>query len=92
MCLVLAGFLMMAGESVAPSLLAHAVASLESLIAGRATAANAAREAHLAKLRAEAGEATAARDRLVAAVQEDTQARKGPGWKVRARHSPLNAV
>ena len=57
MCLVLAGFLMMAGESVDPSLLAHAIGSLESLIAGRATAANAAREAHLAKLRAEAGEA-----------------------------------
>ena len=56
------------------------------------TAANAAREAHLAKLRAEAGEAKAARDRLVAAVQEDNQARKGPGWKVSALHSSLDAV
>ncbi len=82
------GYLVMGEESVNASLLEHSIATLQGAAAGRETghaaAAKAAREAHLAKLRADAAEAKASRDRMRRMVASDSEARRDPTWSAKA--------
>jgi uncharacterized membrane-anchored protein len=82
----------MSTDSLDPSLLEHSIATLQAAVAGRAAEAEAAREAHLAKLRADAKEAKASRDRLRQMVAGDSEARKDPSWSAKAFEKGGQAV
>ena len=82
----------MSTDSLDPSLLEHSIATLQAAVAGRAAEAEAAREAHLAKLRADAKEAKASRDRLRQMVVSDSEARKDPSWSAKAFEKGGQAV
>jgi hypothetical protein len=90
------GYLVMGEESVDASLIEHSIATLQGAAVGRETgraaAAKVAREAHLAKLRADAAEAKAARDRMRQMVATDSEARRDPTWAAKAFEKGGQAV
>ena len=77
------GFLLMDAAKVDAATLAHGVAALEAVLAGRSAAASAARAEHVAALRQDAALAKRKRDQLRSAVAGDAAARKDPNWKAK---------
>ena len=72
-------FLVMEEGSVDGARVQHSIAALHAVLAGQ----QAARQAQMAGLRAEAAHKKAARDQLKAAVAGDNAARRDPNWKAK---------